>query len=81
MTDHQIKTEGSIIHQESTSPGLKIEIDADGDGVADGYDTDGDGDIDEFFPHRYCQHIWGDSNHDGHEECQECGLLRDDVIE
>jgi hypothetical protein len=81
VTDPQIKTWESPIHQESASSGLKIEIDSDGDGVADGYDTDGDGDIDEFFPHRYCQHIWGDSNQDGHEECQECGLLRGDVIE
>lgn len=56
----------------------KIEIDEDGDGLSDGYDTDGDGDIDEYFPHRNCEHIWGDSNHDGHEECQTCGLLRDE---
>ena len=27
--------------------------------------------------HRYCQHEWGDSAHDGHLECQKCGLLKD----
>ena len=27
--------------------------------------------------HRYCQHEWGDSDHDGHLECQKCGLLKD----
>lgn len=57
------------------------EIDEDGDGVADGLDYDGDGTIDEYFPHRYCQHVWGDANHDGQEECQICGLLRDNSAE
>jgi len=27
--------------------------------------------------HRYCQHEWGDSDHDGHLECQVCGLLKE----
>jgi hypothetical protein len=27
--------------------------------------------------HRYCQHQWGDSDHDSHLECQTCGLLKE----
>ena len=33
----------------------------------------------EFHSHRNCHHVWGDSDHDGHEECQKCGLLREDI--
>jgi hypothetical protein len=33
----------------------------------------------EIKAHRYCEHEWGDSDHDGHKECQKCGLLREDV--
>ena len=43
----------------------------------DGYDTDGDGDIDVYFEHRQCEHIWGDANHDGEEECLICGLIKE----
>jgi hypothetical protein len=31
----------------------------------------------EHHEHRQCEHIWGDSDHDGHEECQKCGLLKE----
>ena len=31
----------------------------------------------EHHAHRQCQHKWGDSDHDGHLECQECGLLKE----
>ena len=30
----------------------------------------------EHHVHRQCQHKWGDKDHDGHLECQECGLLK-----
>lgn len=62
-------------------PKVKIEIDEDGDGVMDGYDTDGDGDIDEYFEHRNCQHVWGDSDNDGELECLICGLLKENSNE
>jgi len=31
----------------------------------------------EHHEHRQCQHVWGDSDHDGHLECQTCGLLKE----
>jgi hypothetical protein len=31
----------------------------------------------EMKAHRYCQHVWGDSDNDGELECQTCGLLKD----
>jgi hypothetical protein len=55
----------------------KVEIDEDGDGTMDGYDIDGDGVIDEYFDHRNCQHVWGDSDGDGDEECLICGKIKD----
>jgi hypothetical protein len=31
----------------------------------------------ELKSHRYCQHVWGDSDNDGELECQKCGLFKD----
>ena len=32
----------------------------------------------EHHEHRQCKHVWGDSDHDGHLECANCGLLKED---
>ena len=57
-------------------PHVGVEIDEDGDGVMDGIDEDGDGDIDMYFEHRQCEHVWGDADGDGDEECLKCGLIK-----
>ena len=54
-----------------------VEIDEDGDGTMDGLDYDGDGKIDEYFAHRQCEHVWGDEDQDGQEECLICGLIKE----
>lgn len=59
-------------------PRVGVEIDEDGDGIMDGIDFDGDGIIDEYFAHRQCDHVWGDVDGDGEEECLKCGKIREE---
>ena len=58
-------------------PRIGIEVDEDGDGEFDGIDFDGDGEIDEYFAHRQCEHVWGDADGDGIIECLKCGKIKD----
>jgi len=62
------------------TPKVGVEVDEDGDGIMDGIDFDGDGIIDEYFAHRQCEHVWGDLDGDGVEECLKCGKIKD-IIE
>jgi len=71
-----------VINTEVSKETFKpVEIDEDGDGTMDGLDTDGDGDIDEYFEHRQCEHVWGDLDGDGDEECLKCGKIKDEAAE
>lgn len=71
-----------VVNTEAPKSTFKpVEVDEDGDGVMDGLDTDGDGDIDEYFEHRQCEHVWGDLDGDGDEECLKCGKIKDEDAE
>lgn len=73
-----VRVEAEEPVEESAEPvSSRVEIDEDGDGETDGWDNDGDGTIDEYFPHRQCEHVWGDQDGDGYEECLICGKLKD----
>jgi len=73
-----IPTVSKLEEKQTTKARTGVEVDE--DGIMDGIDFDGDGKIDMYFAHRQCEHVWGDMDGDGVEECLKCGKIKD-IIE
>jgi len=78
---NEVEVIPTISKSEESQTKVGVEIDEDGDGIMDGLDFDGDGIIDEYFAHRQCEHVWGDLDGDGTEECLKCGKIKDEDAE